>query len=189
MSEHTPNNLSPTPEGPGEAVLATRLTDHLRAELDPQRGRSAEAFRLYALAEQQAGSRRARAGVTPRPVWRGGPWTFALVGTAVAASLAFLVTTAAPLFRGWGADADLDPVLQQPVRFLPAGEPQAVRTDSTTHTHFYDAGTTYDAQGRPMRRIRRVNVRENHWRNEATGEQVDQLVPSEEDVLYEMKTY
>jgi hypothetical protein len=184
MSEHTPNNLSPAAEEPGDAILATRLTNHLRAELDPQRGRSAEAFRLYALAEQRTSSRPANV-TPPRPVWRGGPWTFAFVGSALAASLALLVTTAAPLFRESAADTDLGP-LQQPVRF---GGPPVVRTDSTTHTHFYDAGTVLDAQGRPMRRIRRVNVQENRWRNEATGEQVDQLVPSEDEVLYEMKTY
>jgi hypothetical protein len=73
------------------------------------------------------------------------------------------------------------------VRF--GGPPPVVRTDSKTHTHFYDAGTVIDSQGRPMRRIRRVNVQENRWRNEATGEHVDQLVPTEEDVLYELKTY
>jgi hypothetical protein len=184
MSEHTPTNLSPAPEEPGDAVLAARLTNHLRAQLDPQRGRSAEAFRLYALAEQQTGFRGVNV-TPPRPVWRGGPWTFTLVGGALAASLAFLVTAAAPLFRESAADIDLGR-LQQPVHFdgLPV-----VRTDSTTHTHFYDAGTTFDAQGRPMRRLRRVNVRESHWHNEATGEQVDQLLPSEDEVLYEMKTY
>lgn len=185
MSEHTPIDLSPAPEEPGDAALAGRLTSHLRAKLDPQRGRLTEAFRLYALAEQQAGHRLAKV-MPARPVWRGGPWTFTLVGGALAASLALLVTAAAPLFRDGGADVDLGP-LQQPVQF--GGPPPAVHTDSTTHTHFYDAGTTFDANGRPMRRIRRVNVQENRWRNEATGERVDQLVPSEDEVLYEMKTY
>jgi hypothetical protein len=189
MSEHTPTNLSPAaPEEPGDAVLAARLANHLRAELDPQRGRSAEAFRLYALAQQGAGKKRTNV-TPPRPVWRGGPWTFTFVGGALAASLMLLVTTAAPLFRGSAADSELTPVQQQPVRFLPVGPPPVVRTDSTTHTHFYDAGTVLDSTGRPMRRVRRLNVQENRWRNESTGEQVDQLVPSEDEVLYEVKTY
>jgi len=188
MSEHTPTNLSPAPEEPGDAVLTARLSNHLRGELEPQLGRANEAFRLYVLAEQSTGKRRAKV-TPPRPVWRGGPWTFTFVGGALAASLMLLVTTAAPLFRGGGDDADLSTIRQQPVQFLPAGSPPAVRTDSTTHTHFYDAGTVIDSKGRPMRRMRRLNVQENHWRNEATGEQVDQLVPSEDEVLYEMKTY
>lgn len=190
MSEHTPTNPSSAAEEPGDAVLAACLTRNLHAELDPQLGRSAEAFRLYALAEQQSEGRRRRASAAPppRPVWRGGPWTFALVGSALAASLALLVTTAAPLFRSSAADdVDLSP-LQQSVQF-DGPRPPIVRTDSTTHTHFYDAGTVLDAEGRPMRRIRRVNVQENRWRNEATGEQVDQLLPSEDEVLYELKTY
>ena len=191
MSDHT-TNLSPAPEEPGDAALAARMTNHLCAELDSQRGRATEAFRLYARAEQNVGQQR-RARVTPpRPIWRGGPWTFAFAGGALAASLLLLVTTAAPLFRdsGGGADTDLTPGLQEPVRFLPAVQPpSAVHTDSTTHTHLYDAGTVFDSNGRPMRRIRRLNVQENRWRNEATGEHVDQLVPSEDEVLYEMKTY
>jgi hypothetical protein len=182
MSENDLNNLITAGDEPGDDALAARLTRHLSAELDPQRGRSAAAYRLYALAERSAGARAAAA--QPRPIWRGGPWTFALVGGAVAASIALLVTSAAPFLRttrssgGGGAG-------QRVVN----GATPVVRTDSTTRTHFYDAGTVYDAQGRPMRRIRRVNVQENRWRNEATGEQVDQLVPSEDEVLYEMKTY
>src|SRR6187401_2746767 len=98
MSDHIPTNLSPAAEEPGDDALAARLSSHLQTELDPQRGRSIESFRLYSLAEQQAGARRASA-TPPQPVWRGGPWTFTLVGGALAASLALLVTTAVPLFR------------------------------------------------------------------------------------------
>jgi hypothetical protein len=190
MSEIDPNNPSAPGDDAGDAALAQRLTRHLSAELDPQRGRSAEAFRLYALAEQRT---RARADApAPKPVWRGGPWTFTLVGGAVAASIALLVSAAVPFWRTptstGGASAPTRVVSPSSPVSAPTNPP-VVRSDRTTRTHFYDAGTVYDEQGRPMRRIRRVNVQELRWRNEATGEQVDQVVPSEEEFLYELKTY
>ena len=188
MSEIDQNNLSTAADEPGDAALAARLTRHLSAELDGQRGRSAAAFRAHALAQRTAGATRSPAAPTePRPVWRGGPWTFLAVGGAVAASIALLVSTAAPFWRTPAAAND--PGAPTRVLSQPSGNPPVVRSDRTTRTHFYDAGTVYDERGRPMRLIRRVNVHELRWRNDATGEEVQQVVPTEDEVLYELKTY
>src|SRR3954469_7635150 len=136
MSEHTPTSLSPVAEEPGDAALAARLSSHLRAQLDPHLGRSTEAFRLFALAEERTGKRRANV-TPPRPVWRGGPWTFALVRSALAASLALLVSGAAPLLRGHADAATSRGPLHHPVDFTPVSGAPVVRSDSTTHAHFY----------------------------------------------------
>ena len=181
--------LTAAPEGPDgdDAAVAARVGRHLSAELDGQLGRSAAAFRLYVLAERNAGGARGRPPQPPRPVWRGGPWTFAVVGGAVAASIALLVSTAAPFMRTPADSRGVVPTPQQVV--TPNAGPPVVRTDRTTRTHLYDAGTVYDAHGRPMRRYRLLNLHETRWRNDATGERVEQYVPSEDEVLYELKTY
>jgi hypothetical protein len=189
MSEIDQNNLSAASEDPGDAALVARLQRHVSAELDGQRGRSAAAFRLYALAERNAARPSLSSSSAPRPVWRGGPWTFLAVGGALAASIALLVSAAAPFWRAPATVKDVGAPTRVVNTSSGGGTPPVVRSDRTTRTHFYDAGTVYDEHGRPMRLIRRVNVHELRWRNEATGEEVEQYLPTEDEVLYEMKTY
>ena len=107
---------------------------------------------------------------TPARAWRRRIVSGAVALTLTAASVAVPATGGA---YAAGATASTD----------------VVRTDTTTRTHYYDAGTTFDEQGRPVRRIRRVNVKELRWRNEATGEQMEQVVPSEDEMQLELKTY
>ncbi len=61
--------------------------------------------------------------------------------------------------------------------------------DERVHSQLYDGGTIIGEDGRPVRRFRRVNRHETRWRNEATGEEIEQVIPSEDLLLYELRTY
>jgi hypothetical protein len=180
MSESETREMIENEESPADAALAERLARHFRAELDGQLGRSAAAFRLHVLAERNA----------PRPkpqrAWGNGPWAIGLAGAAVAASIALLISSIPS--GGISSPGVVPGAPTRVVNPLRVDNP-AIRMNQTVRTHLIDGGTVIGPDGRPWHVVRKVNVEENHWLNEQTGERVEQVVPTEEEMKYELKTY
>lgn len=154
-----------------DAAVDALMRRHFAAELDNQRGRCTTAFRRHVLTEGTKPVRATRA-------WFG-PWAFGAIGAALAASIAVLV---GPGF--WRAAPQGDHLPGEVIDAMPV-----VRVDQTVRSHFLDGGAFMSDEGIPVRRVRRIDYRRVRWHNETTGEQIEQLIPVEDEMLIELKTY
>ena len=146
-------------------ALDAMLARHVSSELSGQTGRSVGAFRGHVVRERTQPT-------APPSRFRRGPWTLGLVGGALAASIA-IIAAGPNLWRTAG----------------PVDRPPVLRMDQTVSSELYDGGTFVSDDGTPMRRIRRVNQHQIRDVNESTGEEVEQIVPSEDLMLYQLRTY
>ena len=155
-----------------EHELERLLRRHLADELDGQLGRSTERFREH-LREEAAGF--ARPTNRPRP----GRWMLSVAGAAMAASIAAVFAVPSLLNQSGGPGVSTDPLDPLP----------AIRVDHTVRSQVYDNGTFLTPDGTPVRRFRRLNLHEMRWIDERSGEQGEEIVPSEDVMYYELKTY
>ena len=163
-----------------EQDLDLLLRRHFGNELDGQLGRATSSFREHLRQQQQAPASyaSARGGRVRRG--GGGPWVLGAIGTAMAAAIAALFV--APGIR---RTTDLN-VETDGGR---AGPLPAVRVDHTVRSQLYDGGTYMTPDGTPVRRLRRLNLHQVRWYDERSGQASEEVVPSEDVMIYELKTY
>ena len=164
------------------------LTRHLSAELDGQLGRALPHFRRHVAAEQSRGAADATRALTlpysgQQSWWaRRGPWVMGTVGSALAASLAVLFLV--PALTQPGSSNTTGPIINSGADPIPV-----LRVNETVHSQFYDGGTFVTPDGTPVRRYRRLNLHERHWRDAQHDAEIQEIVPSEDELYFELKTY
>jgi hypothetical protein len=166
-----------------EAHQTTAVQDYLAAELDPQIGRAEDRFRQYlteqpSIASDPLGSSFNRFGGGR---FRG--WVFSLAGAAMAACLGFVL--GGPRFH---AQPTPNASTTAPNASSPVGLPwvQQQTIDSQTYD---DGGTMLDADGNPVRVLRRRQWDRTRWFDEHKQLRAETVVPRDETVYVQMKTY
>ena len=167
-----------------EQDLDLLLRRHLGNELDGQLGRAASGFREHLRRQQQQAPVSSSDGpVRGDRARRGGPWMIGVIGTTMAAAVAALFVLPGVL-SPTGPIAGSGGVGTGRVEPLPA-----VRVDHTVRSQLYDGGTYMTPDGTPVRRLRRLNLHQMRWYDERSGESSEEVVPSEDVMIYELKTY
>ena len=157
--------------------LDARVRQHLASELDGQLGRSLAHFR-----------RNIGAGAAPRalsyaPVRasRRGPWVIGAIGSAIAASVAAVLLVPHIFMPTKPIGGVPVPTVRDPL--------QTILVKESVHSRDFDRGLIISSDGSPVRRIHRVNLHERRWRDPETDAEIEQIVPSEEELYFELKTY
>ena len=149
------------------------VKDHLSAELDRQLRRSEDRFRQFLSEEADAQSERYRIGGR----FRG--WTFSIAGAALAACLGFL--WAGPRLATQPPSRQQDTVNASTVDLPWMEQSQAAQT--------YDGGIQLDAQGNPVRVLHHMQWDRTRWFDRDKQLRAEQVVPRDNVVYVQMKTY
>src|SRR6185437_7091039 len=145
---------------------------------DGQLGRSEERFRQFLLQEQRAPAPRSSFRLPNR--FRG--WTFGIVGSALAASLAAL--WANPSLRTV-APENSNPTVAPSV-VTPVNNPTFVEQDVQSQT--FDDGTFMADGNTPVRILRRRDVERMRWFDQNRKLQGEQVVPRDHVIYVQMRT-
>jgi hypothetical protein len=149
------------------------LKDHLSAELDPQLGRAEDRFRQFLRDESDPHQNPYRIGGR----FRG--WTFSIAGAALAACLGFL--WAGPTLSTQPPSRQQDPVNATTVDLPWMEQSQAAQT--------YDGGIQVDADGNPVRVLHHMQWDRTRWFDQDKQLRAEQVVPHDNVVYVQMKTY
>ena len=149
------------------------LKDHLSAELDPQMGRSEERFRQFLREESETQANPYRIGGR----FRG--WVFSIAGAALAACLGFL--WAGPRISTQPPPRQTGTVNASTVDLPWMEQSQADQT--------YDGGIRLDAQGNPVRVLHHMQWDRTRWFDQDKQLRAEQVVPHDDIVYVQMKTY
>jgi len=158
------------------------LKTHLSRELDGQLGRAALRFR-----EELAKPVAPVAVSRPHAAW----WAWGIVGAALAASVAIVLTLSPEGIAGRGNKSHGNGSNLVASSTNPSPETDN-SGDDITHTvswNTIDDGTVYPEDDAPMRKLRRERVDQLQWIDKKTGERVEVTVPREEVMLVGLNKY
>ena len=151
-----------------DQFLDQLIGEHVKGELDPHLGKSAEYFDRIAEGDVIAHS----------------PWRRAM-GSIVALAASIMVAWLA--FALYSDSKHTQP--QDPMSIVPDAPPMAIELERTVMWREFDEGTVMLENNTPARRIRRQSIERVQWYDPTRGSVVEVTKPEEEVILIEMMRF